>query len=435
MRFGRIARNLSATVLLCTGLGLWVTLPWYGALVAAATLGLWLFLTRTGRLALAATGVGIVSLPQRWGASSVVVVGIACVVGVLVAMLAMGEGFKATLNGTGSDDTAILLRGGSQVETNSIITRDQLPLIINLPGIAQDGGDRALASPELSQVVSLPGTDGTDASVQMRGVGEEAWAVRPHIRLVEGRKFEPGLREIVVGRGLFGQHRGVEVGKPLRLGNEEWSVVGVFASGDAHDSEMWTDTQTLASAYRRPFYQSVIVRLDGRDGLERLKKALADDPRLRLDALTTSDYYTRQSSGLTAAIGVLGTVIGVIMAVGAVFGALNAMYAAVAIRAREIATLRAIGFRGVPVVVAVMLETMLLALLGGLLGGLVTWVVFNGHGVSTMSDFSQVMFEFKVSPELLWTGLKWALGIGLIGGLYPALRAARLPITTALRAV
>ena len=225
------------------------------------------------------------------------------------------------------------------------------------------------------------------------------------------------------------------MGKKLKLGNQEWTVVGVFASGDAHDSELWTDIETLSSAYDRRAYQSVTVGVDGKPGFKQLTAALAADPRLKLDAMTTRDYYTKQSTGLTTIIKVLGTVIGAIMAIGAVFGALNTMYAAVAGRAREIATMRAIGFRGTPVVMAVMLETMLLALLGGVLGGLLAWSIFNGYSVATLgANFSQVVFQFKVSPELLWSGLKWALGIGLVGGLFPALRAARLPVTAALRA-
>lgn len=429
--------NLLSLLLLGIGLGVWIALPWQGVLLLAALLGIWLFASRQGRLSLAAARVGIASLPQRWGASSVIIIGIAGVVGVLVAMLAMGEGFQATLKGTGSDDTAIILRGGSQVETNSIITRDQVPLIASLAGIARDASGKAIVSPELSQVVNLPTrADGTDANVQVRGVSPEAWAIRPNLKLVSGRKFNVGLRELVVGQGAQQQYRGLEVGKQIRLGSEDWSVVGIFAAGDANDSELWTDAQTLASFYRRNAYQSVTVKLDGKDGFKQLKAALDNDLRLKLDVLTTRDYYAKQSSGLTKLIKVLGTVIGAIMAIGAVFGALNTMYAAVAGRAREIATLRAIGFRGLPVVMAVMLETMLLALLGGVLGGLVAWTVFNGYSVSTMSsNFSQLVFQFKVTPDLLWSGLKWALGIGLVGGLFPALRAARLPITTALRAV
>ncbi|HUH90612.1 MAG TPA: ABC transporter permease, partial [Lysobacter sp.] len=211
--------------------------------------------------------------------------------------------------------------------------------------------------------------------------------------------------------------------------------VGLFASGDAHESELWADAEVVGSAYNRSSYQSVTVKLAGKDGFTQLKAALAADPRLKLDVETTRAYYSKQSEGLTKLITVLGTVIGTIMAIGAVFGALNTMFAAVAGRAREIATMRALGFRGLPVVVAVMLETMLLALLGGLLGAGLAWLVFNGYTVSTLgNNFSQVVFQFKVSPELLWNGLKWALGIGLVGGLFPALRAARLPVTEALRA-
>jgi putative ABC transport system permease protein len=428
--------NALSLLLLIVGLVVWIMLPWYGVAAVAAALALWLLLTRSGRLALAAARIGIASLPQRWGASSVIIVGIAGVVGVLVAMLAMGEGFSATLKQTGNDDTAIILRGGSQAETNSVITRDQVPLIATLTGLRKDAQGRPIISPELSQVVNLPtASSGEDANAQFRGVSEEAWAIRPQIRITEGRKFNVGVRELVVGQGAKKQYRGLDIGKQVKLGNQAWTVVGVFASGDAHDSELWTDIETLSSAYDRRAYQSVTVGVNGKAGFKELTAALAADPRLKLDALTTRDYYSKQSEGLTKVIKALGTVIGAIMAIGAVFGALNTMYAAVAGRAREIATMRAIGFRGTPVVMAVMLETMLLALLGGVLGGFIAWAIFNGYSVATLgANFSQVVFQFKVSPELLWSGLKWALGIGLVGGLFPALRAARLPVTVALRA-
>ena len=255
------------------------------------------------------------------------------------------------------------------------------------------------------------------------------------LKIVEGRKFNGGLREMVVGRGAQKQFRGLEVGKQLNLANQIWTVVGVFESGDSNESELWADADVLGPAYQRQAFQSVTVKLDGKDGFKQLSGALAADPRLKLDVSTTHDYYAKQSENLTKFLTALGIVIGTIMAVGAIFGALNSMYAAVAGRAREIATMRAIGFRGLPVVVAVMLETMLLALIGGLLGAAVAWLLFNGHTVSTLgNNFSQVVFQFRVTPELLWTGLKWALGIGLVGGLFPALRAARLPVTEALRA-
>jgi putative ABC transport system permease protein len=432
---GWLAR-LGVLLALGAGLAAWVYLPWYAIVALAVALALWLVLTRYGRLALAAARIGIASLPQRWAASAVIVVGIAGVVGVLVAMLAMGEGFKATVSGTGNDDTAIILRGGSQSETNSVITRDQVPLISSLAGIAKDKAGRPLISPELSQVVNMvTKADGTDANAQMRGVGDNAWELRPEVRIVSGRKFQPGMRELVVGQGAQRQYVGLDIGKQVDLANQKWTIVGTFASGDSHDSELWADSEIVSNTYRRTAFQSVTVKLAGAGGFTQLKTAMAADPRLKLDVDTTRHYYSKQSENLTRFIKILGTVVGAIMAVGAVFGALNTMYAAVAGRAREIATMRAIGFRGLPVVVAVMLETMLLALIGGLIGGAIAWLAFNGYSVSTLgSNFSQVMFKFKVSPDLLWNGLKWALGIGLVGGLFPALRAARLPVTDALRA-
>lgn len=435
-RLGRGLANFGIVLLLAAALAGWIMLPWWGVLAAAALLALWLVLTRRGRQALAVAGVGISTLPQRWGASSVIVVGIAGVVGVLVAMLAMGAGFEATLNRTGNDESAIVLRGGSMAETNSVIMRDQVPLIGQLDGIARDERGQPLVSPEASQVVSLvTRADGLDANAQLRGVGPAAWTLRPQVKVVEGRRFEPGKRELVVGRGAARQYVGLDVGSTIDLANQPWTVVGLFESGDSHESELWADAEVLGTTYQRTSYQSVTAKLDGAGGFDRLKASMAADPRLKLDVATTRDYYNKQSEGLTRVIEILGTVVGAIMAIGAVFGALNTMYGAVGSRAREIATLRALGFRGLPVVVAVMLETMLLALLGGLIGAALAWLVFNGYTASTLSgNFSQVMFEFQVGPELMWTGLKWALGIGLVGGLFPALRAARMPVTDALRA-
>ena len=428
--------NLGVVLALAAGLAAWAVLPWYAILALAVGLALWLALTHQGRLAIAASQMGVASLPQRWGASAVIVVGIAGVVGVLVALLAMAEGFEATLSTTGDDASAIVLRGGSQSETNSIITRDQIPLIGNLAGIARGKDGRPLVSPELSQVVNMvTKADGTDANAQLRGVGPNAWELRPQVRVIAGRRFNPGMRELVVGQGAKKQYVGLEVGNQVELANNLWTVVGTFASGDSHDSELWADSETVANTYRLTAFQSVTAKLAGNDGFAQLKAAMAADPRLKLDVDTTQHYYSRQSENLTRFLKILGIVIGTIMAIGAVFGALNTMYAAVAGRAREIATMRAIGFRGLPVVVAVILETMLLALLGGVIGGAIAWIVFNGYTAATLgSNFSQVMFQFKVSPELLWNGLKWALGIGLVGGLFPALRAARLPVTEALRA-
>jgi putative ABC transport system permease protein len=262
--------------------------------------------------------------------------------------------------------------------------------------------------------------------------------LRTNAKIVAGRKFQSGLRELVAGKGAQRQFAGLDVDHEIKLGNQVWKVVGIFESKDAMESELWGDADVVGPTYRpsgNKSSSSVFVRLTGTDAFEPFKAALASDPRLQVDVDTTQNYFGKQSEGTSKAITAIGIVVGAIMAIGAVFGALNTMFAAVATRAREIATLRAIGFRGLPVVVAIMLETMLLALIGGALGGLIAWLIFNGYTASTMTagTTGQLMFEFKVAPSVLWTGLKWALAIGFIGGLYPALRAARLPVTTALR--
>ncbi|HVV97392.1 MAG TPA: ABC transporter permease [Rhodanobacteraceae bacterium] len=411
-------------------------LPWPVLVVLVLALAAWMAFTRRGRQAWSVTWVGISTLPQRLGASSVVVIGIAGVVGVLVALLALGEGFQETMKETGSDDTAIVLRSGALTELNSVLDHDTTALIGQAAGVLKDDAGRAISSPELVVVASLPKkASGLDANVEIRGVGEEVWKLRPDVRIIEGRTFKPGLRELIVGKGALAEFDGTGIGSKLKLNSQEWTIVGTFDAGDAHDSELWGDADVVASTYRRGSSRTtVLVRLTGADAFDAFKAAIASDPRLKVDVKTTRAYYNEQSEGLTKLIRILGTTIAVIMGIGAIFGALNTMYAAVATRAREIATLRAIGFRGLPVVVSVLLETMLLALAGGVLGALIAWALFNNYTVSTLgSNFSQVVFAFKVSPALVWSGLKWALAIGFIGGLFPALRAARLPVTTALR--
>ncbi len=427
--------SLFALLLVGVAITALVVLPWPVLAAFVVLLAAWMALTRTGRQAWSVTRVGIATIPQRLGASSVVVVGIAGVVGVLVALLAMGEGFRQTLQQTGDAETAIVLRGGATAELSSGVARDSATIIEQQPGILKDAQGKPLASPELVVVANIPkkGT-GTDANVEIRGVGEQAFAVRPNVKIIEGRPFARGMRELVVGKGALAQFVGLAPGSTLDLANQQWLITGVFESGDAHDSELWGDVETVSATYRRAGYQSMTVRLTSAEAIDEFKAALASDPRLKVEAKTTSDYYSAQSEGLTRVIRVIGIVIGVIMAIGAVFGALNTMYAAIATRAREIATLRAIGFRGLPVVVSILLETMLLALAGGLLGAAIAWLIFNNYTVSTLgSNFSQVVFAFKVSPALVWNGLKWALAIGFVGGIFPALRAARLPVTTALR--
>jgi putative ABC transport system permease protein len=405
----------------------------------AVVTALWMFLTRQGRQAASVTTVGLSTLKQRLGMSSVIVVGIAGVVAVLVALLAMSDGYSETLRKTGSADTVIVMRGASASEVMSVLDHESVTLIPHATGIAKDASGKPIASPELVVAANLPmkgGTADDEGSVQLRGVGDEAWTVRPNLKIIDGRKFTPGMRELIAGKGAAAQFDGLVPGHQVKLGNQLWTVVGIFASGDAMDSEIWGDAPVVADTYRRGGSRgSVTVRLENPQAYDAFKASLEANPRLKVDVDTTYDYFSKQSEGVSKFLTDIGIVVGSIMAIGAIFGALNTMFAAVAARAREIATLRAIGFRGLPVVVAVMLETMLLALLGGIIGGLLAWLVFNGYSASTLAagTVGKLSFELKVSAELLWIGLLWALTIGFIGGLFPALRAARLPVTTALR--
>ncbi|WP_377161286.1 ABC transporter permease [Roseateles sp. UC29_93] len=435
----KFLKNLGLVLLLVLVLVAWVMLPWVGALGLAVLLALWMLLTRRGAQARSVTGVGVSTLPQRIGSSAVIVVGIAGVVGVLVALLAMAEGYSETLRKSGSEDTAIVLRGASAAEVASVMTRDDITQIGQAPGVAKSAKGEPLLSAETVVAANLP-VKGTktdeEGSVQMRGVGDEAFAVRPQVRIVAGRKFQPGLKELIVGQGAARQFEGLEPGKQIRLGSQMWTVAGVFASGDSMESELWADAPVVAETYRRGASRnSVTVKLTDAKAFKEFKAALEANPQLKVDATTTLAFFAKQSEQMTKILRIIGIVVGSIMAVGAVFGALNTMFAAVATRAREIATLRAIGFPGLPVVVAVMLETMLLAALGGVIGGGIAYLIFNGHAASTMAAGSvgKLSFELRVSGQLLWEGLKWALAIGFIGGLFPAVRAASLQVTTALR--
>ena len=411
-------------------------LPGWALPVLLVPLLIWLLATRTGRQAWSATQVGIATIPQRLGSSSVVVVGIAGVVGVLVALLAMAAGFAATLKQGGNDDTAIVLRGGAQTELNSVISHETVTLVSQQPQVRHDSSGQPIASGELVVVAALAKrSTGLDANVEVRGVGERAWELRPGLRIINGRKFTPGLRELIVGKRAREQFAGVDVGSTLKLNGQPWQVVGEFEANDANDSDLWGDFEVVGPTYRRgSSATSVTVQLTDPAAFDAFQAALTTDPRLKVDVQTTRAYFAAQSANLTRLITALGNAIGVIMGIGAVFGALNSMYAAVATRTREIATLRALGFRGAPVVVSVLLETMLLALLGGVLGAAIAWLLFDHYTASTLgSNFTQIVFAFRVSPELIWRGLKWALAMGLLGGLFPALRAARMSVTDGLR--
>jgi putative ABC transport system permease protein len=310
-------------------------------------------------------------------------------------------------------------------------------LITEAPGITRGEGG-AYASPELFVIINAPlMRSGTDANVPLRGVTPIALKVRPKVRIVEGRMFTPGSSEIVVGRAASRQFRGLTLGSSLRAGKMSWHVVGIFdAAGSVSESELWCDAHVLQSVYQRGnSYQSVYLRLETPETFQKLKDALTTDPRLNVTAIREPDYFAQQSQVMQSLIRTIGTGIAVLMGLGAIFGAVNTMYSAVANRTREIATLRALGFGRTPVVFSVLMESLALSLIGGTIGGLLAWAAFDGYQTATMNwqSFSQVAFSFAVTPALLMQGLFYAAVMGLFGGLLPAVRAARLPVVTALR--
>ncbi len=386
---------------------------------------------------LAITGVTLRSIPQRLGSSIVAIIGIGGVVIVFTAVLSIAEGFRLAMRGTGDPQTVIVMRSGSDTEMTSAFSGEEARLITEAPGIER-GADGVHASPELFVIIAVPlARSGTDANVPLRGLSPKALTVRPTVKITEGRMFQTGTSEIVVGRAATKQFSGVSIGSTVYSGKNPWRVVGIFdADGSVAESELWCDAAVLQGAYSRGnSYQSVYLRLETMDGLQKLKDALTTDPRLNVTVVREPEYYEQQSQVLQMVIRTVGIAIAVLMGLGAIFGAVNTMYSAVAARTREIATLRALGFGATPVVLSVLGEALLLSLIGGLLGGLLAWAAFDGYQTATMNwqSFSQVAFAFKVTPDLLGQGLLYAAIMGLLGGLFPAVRAARLPIVTALR--
>jgi putative ABC transport system permease protein len=386
---------------------------------------------------IAVSGVNLRSIRQRLGSSTVAIIGIAGVVTVFLGVLSIAEGFRAAMAGVGDPQTVIVMRSGSDTEMTSGMSGDTARLIMDTPGIARN--ERGpIASPELFVIVGHPTKkDPSDANVPLRGVSSAALAVRPEIRIVEGRMFTEGTNEIVVGRAASRQFANLEVGSQTKWGQSQWKVVGIFdANGSAAESEIWCDAKVLQPAYQRGnSYQSVYARLASPDGFQAFKDALTSNPQLSVTAIREPDYFAAQSDVLNSIITTIGFLIAGLMGVGAVFGAVNTMYTAVASRTREIATLRALGFGNFPVVFSVLSEAVVLSLIGGVIGGLVAWIAFDGYQTSTMNfqSFSQVAFAFAVTPKLLTTALIYSVLMGLFGGLLPAIRAARLPVVTALR--
>jgi len=377
------------------------------------------------------------SVRARWTSTIVAVVGIAGTVGVFVAMLSLAKGFRATLVSSGSPDNALIVRGGATSELTSGVALDAVKVIQDAPGIAR-GPNGPLVTAEAVLMAPIPLiSTGTDANVELRGVSLNVLEIRKQVKIVQGRMFQPGLAEVVVGKNANKTYSGLTLGNRIRLGKMPWQVVGIFdAGGSSFDSEVWGDSHLLTAAYDRPdtFFQSATVHLTSPQALTQLKDALTTDPRLNVDVTREIDYYAKQSTRMTALITTLGGFVAFIMAIGAVFGALNTMYSAVADRGKEIATMRALGFGGPSVVISFLIEALLISFVGGLLGCLAV-LRLNGLTTSTINfqTFSNLAFAFKITPGLLAEGVIFALVMGVLGGFFPAVRAARLPVATALR--
>ena len=385
------------------------------------------------------TVMNLRSLPQRLGPSFVIIIGSGGVVAVLVAVLAMAAGMTKTLQGTGRDDRAIVLRNGSASESGSALTRGAVQIIMDAPGIKHDKDGKPMASAEPLRLLKLfKRDDGSEVTAVLRGLGAQAMSVRPEMKLIEGRMFQPSVNELVVGKAAKAQYRGMEIGSRIATRTATWTVVGTFTTnGDAHESELAADADTVMSSDHGATYGSVTALLDAPSSLGKLADSLTTNPALRVDVTRERDYFSRQSKTVSSLLSIIVYVVGGIMGVGAVFGALNTMYSAVSTRTTEIATLRAIGFGSTAIVVSVLFEALLLAAAGGILGALAAWLFFNGRTVSTTqgSAYAQLIFDITVTLQLALVGIAASSIIGFIGGVFPAIRAARLPIATALRAI
>lgn len=386
----------------------------------------------------AVTAMSLRALPQRWGASLVVVISMAGVVSVMVAILAMAQGFERIFSEAGRPDRVIVLANNEPTGMISAIARAQVPVILTAPGFARDADGKPLATALKFMTSVLPDRKtGGESNVSLRGVGEKAWKIWPEVKIVEGRPFTHGKRELIAGRAAQGQFRGLEVGKEVQMMNGAWTVVGVFeANGSVLESELWGDAEMVMAGYSiTGLFSSVTGLLESDAALTTLKDFITTNPGLNHTVKREPEYYALQTGALALRMRQLGYMVAGIMALGALFAAVNTLYAAVKVRAVEIATLRAIGFGGVPIVLSVMCEALLLCLVGAALGGALAWLLFNGYTISTVNNasFSQIAFAFQVDLELVVQGLAMACVVGLLGGLLPAIRAARLPVAEALR--
>ena len=386
---------------------------------------------------IAVTMVNLRTIPHRLGSSAVAAIGIAGVVIVLVSVLSIAQGFAYAMSAAGSPVRAMVMRSGADSEMTSGLAGAEVDLIKQAPGLRRDG-QTPLASAEMYVIIDIPkiSTD-TSANVPMRGIEPPGTTVREEFSIAAGRMFNFGTNEVIAGRGASVNFKGLTVGSTIVSGQSTWQVVGLFETdGSVAETEIWCDVRTLQGVYRRGnSFQSLLARLDSSQSFEMFRDYLTSNPQLNVQVRREQDYYAQQSRALTGLIRTVGFGIAALMGVGAVFGAILTMYTAVSTRSREIATLRALGFNTASVVVSVLAESLALAAIGGAIGGTLAYLAFNGYQTSTMnfSTFSQVAFAFQVTPQLLGLGIFYALAMGLVGGLFPALRAARLPIPSALR--
>lgn len=383
----------------------------------------------------AVTGLTIRSIPQRWGMSLATVLSVALVVGVLMAFLAMANGFSDTLAGTGAKNVVVALRKGSQAELNSGISRDQVRLIREAPGLWRDSEGKTLVSAELYVIVDgTKKSTGTQANLPLRGVEPGAMRLRKNMKIIQGRMFTPGSNEIIVGQGVMNEVTDFQLEKESRIGSNTWKVVGIFSTGgSAFESEIWADAGVIQNLYRRGgSYQSVRARLQMPDGLKKFQEWAKNEPKVDIDAVTEQKFFADQATVLSTIIKFMGWPLAIVMSIGALAGAWNTLYASVDSRTREIATLRTLGFGGFPVLVATMIEALLLSFTGGVIGAVVAYFMFNGMTAATFgASFTQVVFSFAVTPKAVLNGIILALIVGFQGGIVPSIRAARIPLLAA----
>jgi putative ABC transport system permease protein len=370
------------------------------------------------------------SLPQRLWQSLVIVVGMGCVIGVLLSMLSMTEGLHSAYLNTGDPRDVFVISSGAQFEGAGSISRDKARIIMDTSGIARAPDGSAIADPGLALNVPIRRKNGSRASINLRGMGAKGMMLRPEFHMVAGRMFRPGTHELIVGIHAKDRFQGVDVGDRVIMPDGAWPIVGSYSTGDLRDGELFGDTETVMLSARRKAYNSVLLRLEAPDGLKAFARALKSNPALNVDVMPLHEWNARRSATFTQFLRAMVYGVGVLLAIGALFGCFNTMYSAVAARAREIATLRALGYGGLPVAVSVILEAGALSVAGALIGAAFAWARYDG----VIDGFGSDIFKMTVSPAMIGMALLWAIAVAFLGGILPSIQAARRPVSDALRA-